>query len=266
MFWALREQQVEAARQDALVRLKTSEISDLTKNHAELRDLAAEHVVKLREMEAQRDDKEKELLDVQNAYEKRNAEKKHMEHEMKLLLDKLKHSETERRKLKSSEAMLLAQHEREKEILAERKAHADQLLSTMKAEAKQLQHDVHEARRQNKATESHVLQEIKNGVRLVNERTAKTVELKELLEKRREESQSLARDRHDVHVALEKLQKKLDAVVGRDTPQVVEEANILRARTSEHMELSSNAALAEARVAELSRIVEEMEVPDIPSY
>ena len=92
------------------------------------------------------------------------------------------------------------------------------------------------------------------------------MELKELLEKRREESQSLSRDRHDVHVALEKLQKKLDAVVGRDTPQVVEEANILRARTSEHMELSSNAALAEARVAELSRIVEEMEVPDIPSY
>ena len=266
MYWALREQQIEAARQDALVRLKMSEISDLTQNHSELRDLAAEHADKVKELEARRDDKEKELINVQNAYEKRNAEKKQLEHEMKLLLEKLKHSERERNKLKSTETMLVAQAEREKEILRERKAHADQLLETMRAEAKLLERDVYEARQQSKATESQVLQEIKDGVQLVKERKAKSMELKELLETRRAEDHALTRDRQDVLVALEKLQKRLDVMVGRDTPQVVEEANILRARTSEHMELSSSAALAEARVAELARIVEEMEVPDEPTF
>lgn len=266
VYLSLREQQVEAARQDTLVRLKMSEISDLTQNHSELRDLAADHAVKLKEMEAQRDDKEKELIDVRNAYEKRNAEKKHLEHEMKILLEKLKHSEQERRRLESTEATLVAQSEREKEILAERKAHADQLLATMRGEAKQLQQDVLEARRQSEATESRVLREIKDGVQLVKERKAKTEELKELLDKRRSEDSILTRDRHDVHHELEKVQKRLDAIVGLDTPQVVEEASILRARTSEHMELSSNVALAEARVAELSLIIEEMEVPHVPTY
>lgn len=266
MYWALREQQIEAARQDALVRLKMSEISDLTQNHSELRDLAAGHADKVKELEARRDDKEKELINVQNAYEKRNAEKKQLEHEMKLLLEKLKHSERERNKLKSTETMLVAQAEREKEILRERKAHTDQLLETMRAEAKLLERDVYEARQQSKATESQVLQEIKDGVQLVKEREAKSMELKELIETRRAEDHALTRDRQDVLVALEKLQKRLDVMVGRDTPQVVEEANILRARTSEHMELSSSAALAEARVAELARIVEEMEVPDEPTF
>ena len=134
--------------------------------------------------------------------------KKQLEHEMKLLLEKLKHSERERNKLKSTETMLVAQAEREKEILRERRI-ADQLLETMRAEAKLLERDVYEARQQSKATESQVLQEIKkDGVQLVKERKAKSMELKELLETRRAEDHALTRDRQDVLVALEKLQKK----------------------------------------------------------
>jgi hypothetical protein len=259
IFWALKEQKIETARNMALADIKRSEIEDLKKNHVELQDMVTVQEGKLRDMEAQRDDKEKEMLDYMSACEARNEEKRQLEIEVEALMKELKHSEVERKKLRATEAMLLAQGQREKAMLEEKKANAEQILGMLKAESKQLQHDAIIAKKQSDHVSKKAEKSLAHNQKVLQERVVRQRELQELLEQRRDESQELLRERDTLQDELEAVAKKLRAVVGRDPAHLVEEQNTLRAKNSELLEVVSSANLAEARVSELKRIVEEME-------
>lgn len=259
IYYALQEQKIEVARNMALAELKKGEIQDLKKNHAELQGLAEEAEGKLAEMEAQRDDKEKEMLDYLAAYEARSEEKRQLEIEMQTLLKELKRSEVERKKLQVTESILIQQSEREKAVLIEKKANAELMIDMMRAEAKQLEHDARVAKEQSDHTAERSENVINRSKKKLHDGVEKQKKLQEILEEKRIESQELLRDRDTINAELDKVQKKLQDVVGRDPPHLIEEQNILRSRNSELLEVQSNANLAEARVSELSKIVDEME-------
>ncbi len=263
IFYALQEQKIEVARNMALAELKKGEIQDLKKNHAELRGLAEEAEGKLVEMEEQRDEKEKQMLDYLAAYEARSEEKRQLEIEMEILLKELKRSEVERKKLEVTESILIQQSEREKAVLNEKRANAEMMIDMMRAEAKQLEQDAHVAKEQSDHAAARSEQAIKHSQKKLRDGMEKQSKLQEIIEEKRIECQDLLRDRDTVHAELDLVQKKLQDVVGRDPPQLIEEQNILRARSSELLEVKSNANLAEARVSELTKIIDEMEMFEI---
>ena len=179
---------------------------------------------------------------------------------MAALLKELKRSESERKKLQVVESMLIEQSEREKAILAEKKANAEFMIDMMRKEASQLEQDAAVAKEQSDNSARRAEAAIERSKKELNDGKEKQIRLHEILEEKRIESEGLIKERDALNAELDKVQKKLNEVVGCDPPHLIEDQNILRARNSELLEIQSNANLAEARVLELTKIIDEMEV------
>lgn len=255
LFWREKEALLESNRSRALMELKQQELADVEKERARLQAAIKDVEESIRGLETAITKKDVELSDTLAEVERAKILKKEAEEQLALNMETLQKTSEELERLRPVEALLAAAEKREEDSRIARQQEAEQMLQKLLAESASLKEEVKEAQRQRilseRMAQSDVEREKQNLADVLN--TAEQVEA--LLRQRRTVAEEMERENISIEDELSKVQKRIEDVEKTATDLVNEGESEIRLRTSRVRVMQANAGLAEARVAELRRLV-----------
>jgi len=255
LYWRSREQRQDASHVAALTQLKTREHEEVTNELAAMRALASDQTRAVSELQAQLDAREAALRDAEDALEARRKDKTALEAALAESRAQLEAATEERQRARAVEEVLAADRARDAKALEARKREADGILSRLMAESAALRSEAEAAREQAEEAERGAARGVEQEEALLGEALEAVAAMEDLVRQREGAASQLSLEQQHLQSELERVQRRLDEFVQDGAAIVSAEESAMRQRASELRVLRTDAGTAEARVAELRRIV-----------
>jgi len=255
LYWRVREQREDAGRLQALTQLKVDENEALARELSAIKLAVAEQTQHVNALQTQLDARETALRDAQEALDARRRDKLALEAALAQSRAQVEAAGEERKRMRAVEEALASERVRDAEMLEARKREADGILSRLVAESAALRSEAEAAHAQAEEAERGAARGVEREEGLLGEALQTVAAMETLVRQREATASQLSLEQQHLDVELERVQRRLDDFMQDGAALASEGEGSLRQKASHLRLLRTDAGLAEARVAELRRIV-----------